>query len=119
MKSALTETDPARMLSAGFATFLDVSLRPDVQRIVMLEGPTVLGWNRWHEIDERYGFGAIKAVLGLAVEQGRLTPDAVEPWAHLLLGAIMQAGLVVARSDDPAAAKRAMTSAFERLIVSL
>jgi AcrR family transcriptional regulator len=119
MKSALNETDPVRMLSAGFATFLDVSRRPDVQRIVMLEGPTVLGWNRWHEIDERYGFGAIKAVLGLAVEQGRLTPDAVEPWAHLLLGAIMQAGMVVARSDDPVAAKRAMTAAFERLIDSL
>jgi AcrR family transcriptional regulator len=119
MRAALNETDPVRMLSAGFSIFLDACLRPDVQRIVMLEGPTVLGWDLWHQLDERYAFGSLKAVLGLAAEQGRLAPEAVEPWAHLLVGAIMQAGMVVARADNPAAAKQAMTFTFEQLITAL
>jgi AcrR family transcriptional regulator len=113
------ETDPMSILEAGFASFLDTCRNPEVQRIVMLEGPTVLGWDTWHELDERYAFGTIKFVLALAVESGRIEPDAVDPLSHLLLGAIMQAGMVVARADDPGAAKVAMTSSWHRLLSSL
>jgi AcrR family transcriptional regulator len=114
--AALDETDPMRQLSVGFAVFLDRCLEIDVQRIVMLEGPTVLGWDTWHELDERYAFGSLKAVLASAAETGRIEADMVEPLSHLLLGAVMQAGMVVARSDDPAAAKQAMTATFERIL---
>lgn len=117
--AAIDETDPARRLARGFAAFLDQCRRSDVQRIVMLEGPTVLGWDTWHELDERYAFGSLKAVLSSAAEQGRLAPESVDPWSHLLLGAIMQAGMVVARADDPDEAKRAMTETFEKIISAL
>ena len=62
------ETDPMRILELGFDAFLDQCLNPEVQRIVMLDGPTVLGWDTWHELDERYAFGTIKAVLTVAAE---------------------------------------------------
>jgi AcrR family transcriptional regulator len=113
------ETDPMRILQVGFGAFLDECLNPEVQRIVMLDGPTVLGWDLWHELDERYAFGTIKAVLTVAADTGRIEPARVEPLTHLLLGAIMQAGMVVARSDDPLAAKKAMTETFEGLISAL
>jgi hypothetical protein len=76
----------------------------------------VLGWDIWHGLDERYGFGSIKAVLGLAAEQGTIPATMVDPLAHLLLGAVMQAGMVVARAEDPVAAKRAMTKTFGRIV---
>ena len=95
------ETDPIRILQLGFDAFLEQCVNPEVQRIVMLDGPTVLGWDLWHELDERYGFGTIKAVLTVAADIGRIEPSTVEPLAHLLLGAIMQAGMVVARAEDP------------------
>ena len=113
------ETDPMRILELGFDAFLDQCLNPEVQRIVMLDGPTVLGWDLWHELDERYAFGTIKAVLTVAADIGRIEPSAVDPLAHLLLGAIMQAGMVVARADDPLAAKRAMTETFARIVSAL
>jgi AcrR family transcriptional regulator len=119
LSAALHETEPVRQLARGFDAFLDQCRRTEVQRIVMLEGPTVLGWDTWHELDERYAFGSLKAVLSGMAEVGRLAPESVDPWAHLLLGAIMQAGMVVARADDPEAAKRAMTTAFERMIATL
>ena len=53
------ETDPIRILELGFEAFLDQCRKPEVQRIVMLDGPTVLGWDAWHELDERYAFGTI------------------------------------------------------------
>ena len=113
------ETDPMKILVLGFDAFLDQCVNPEVQRIVMLDGPTVLGWDTWHELDERYAFGTLKAVLTLAADGGRVDPAAVEPLSHLLLGAIMQAGMVVARADDPSAAKAAMAESFGRLIAAL
>ena len=113
------ETDPMRILQVGFDAFLDQCLNPEVQRIVMLDGPTVLGWDLWHELDERYAFGTIKTVLGLAAETGRIQRERVDPLAHLLLGAVMQAGMVVARAEDPLAAKQAMTDTFAGIVSAL
>jgi AcrR family transcriptional regulator len=117
--AAATETVPMRQLEKGFDAFLDLCRNPEVQRIVMLDGPNVLGWDTWHELDERYAFGSIKAVLGVAAEQGTIAVESVEPLAHLLLGAVMQAGMVVARSEDPDAAKRAMTATFAKILSAL
>jgi AcrR family transcriptional regulator len=119
MTAAGATSDPKRMLERGFEAFLDQCRNPEVQRIVMIDGATVLGWDTWHALDERYGFGAIKAVLELAAEQGTIPSASVEPMAHLLLGAVMQAGMVVARADDPAGAKRAMTKTFARIVAAL
>jgi AcrR family transcriptional regulator len=113
------ETDPMRILELGFDAFLDQCVSPEVQRIVMLDGPTVLGWDTWHELDERYAFGTLKTVLTVAAQLGRIEEAAVDPLANLLLGAIMQAGMVVARADDPVAAKQAMAESFALLVSSL
>ena len=108
-----------RILELGFDAFLDQCVNPEVQRIVMLDGPTVLGWDTWHELDERYAFGTHQdgADRGRA-SSGRVEEAAVDPLSHLLLGAIMQAGMVVARADDPVAAKQAMAETFaaDRLV---
>jgi AcrR family transcriptional regulator len=116
IEAAFTEPAPFGQLQKGFAAFLDQCRNPEVQRIVMLDGPTVLGWDTWHEIDEQYAFGSIKAVLESAAEQGLIGAETVEPLSHLLLGAVMQAGMVVARAHDPDAAKLAMTTTFATLL---
>ena len=113
------ETDPMLILQIGFEAFLDQCLNPEVQRIVMLDGPTVLGWDLWHELDERYAFGTLKTVLSVAADIGRIEPSTVDPLAHLLLGAVMQAGMVVARSEDPLSAKKAMTDTFAAIVSAL
>jgi AcrR family transcriptional regulator len=119
LTAALVETDPIRQISRGFESFLDQCRRMEVQRIVMVDGPTVLGWDTWHELDERYAFGSLKFVLTTAAEQGRITPESVDSWANLLLGALMQAGMVVARAEDPETAKRAMTLTFEQMLSAI
>jgi AcrR family transcriptional regulator len=118
-EAAAATTDPKRKLERGFDAFLDQCRSAEVQRIVMLDGPTVLGWDTWHALDERYGFGAIKSVLALAAQAGTVPAASVEPMAHLLLGAVLQAGMVVARANDPVSAKRAMTRTFGRIVAAL
>ena len=113
------ETDPVKILELGFNAFLDQCDNPEVQRIVMLDAPTVLGWDTWHELDERYAFGTIRAVLAVAAETGRVDADAVDSLTHLLVGAVMQAGMVVARADDAGTAKRRMTESFALLVSTI
>jgi AcrR family transcriptional regulator len=108
-----------RRLRLGLDTFLELCLDTDVQRIVLLDGPTVLDWETWHAIDERYTFGLIEATLNEAMQAGEIARQPATPLAHALFGAAIQAALVVARSPDPRAAKRQMTKTFDRLLAAL
>ncbi|HEY2214206.1 MAG TPA: TetR/AcrR family transcriptional regulator, partial [Acidimicrobiales bacterium] len=53
-EAAISSSNPVDQLRQGFAAYLDQCRNPEVQRIVLLDGPTVLGWDIWHAIDERY-----------------------------------------------------------------
>jgi hypothetical protein len=85
--------------------FLDHCLEPEVQRIVLLDAPAVLGWERWREIGARYGLGLIEGLLRVGIEQGEIHRQPVEPLAHALLGALDEVAMFVARAEDPVAAR--------------
>jgi AcrR family transcriptional regulator len=96
---------PMAAMLAASEQFLDASTEPEVQRIALLDGPSVLGWDRWREIGAEHGLGLIEASLRAAIEAGELTPQPVAPLAHILLGALDEAAMLVARSEDPARAR--------------
>jgi AcrR family transcriptional regulator len=98
-------TDPVDELRRGCLAFLDACVEPAVRRIVLLEAPVVLGWDAWREIDARYGLALVRAGLAGALDQVGLDARSVDPLAHLLLGALNEAALLVATADDPAAAR--------------
>jgi AcrR family transcriptional regulator len=66
--------------------FLDASANnPDVQQIVLIDGPAVLGWEQWRALEGKYGLGAITAMLNAAVAQGVIARRATEPCPHAAL----------------------------------
>src|SRR5690348_3964065 len=71
MEAAKNLADPAdgafNQLRHGLIGFLDASLTPQVQRILLIDGPAVLGWSRWRELESVYGLGAIRAMLERAI----------------------------------------------------
>jgi len=111
--------DPRELLLAGGEAWLDASTEPEVQRIVLLDGPSVLGWERWREIGLRYGLGLVTSVLADAVATGAISPQPVEPLAHALMGALDEAALYVARAPDPVAARTDMGHVVDRLVRAL
>lgn len=118
-REALAGGDPVEQLRLGCRAFLDVCLDPAVQRIVLLEGPAVLGWETWQEIEERYGYGLVATGVEAAITAGFFDTQPVPPLAHVLFGALAQAGLVVARAADPGAARTDMEAATDRLLDGL
>ena len=109
-------TDPLAVLHRGAEAFLDACLEPAVQRIVLLEGPAVLGWETWRQIDMDYGLGMVTAVLDVAMQTGAIRQAPVEPLAHILLGGLNEGAMLMASAPDPRAA-RARTGEALRVVI--
>jgi AcrR family transcriptional regulator len=102
--------------TAGFDAFLDKVLEPDVQQIVITDAPAVLGLARFTELDERYAYTAIADGLRAAAAAGGRRADDPETLARLLLGTLTRAGMLIASSADPRAARDATAASLRTLI---
>src|SRR3954451_21206116 len=90
---AMSARDPVEALRGGAAAWLDACEDPAVQQIVLLDAPSVLGWEEWREIGLKYGFGLVEETLKAAMEAGLVEAQPSRPLAHLVLGAIDEAAL--------------------------
>jgi AcrR family transcriptional regulator len=106
-------------LRLGAERFLDRCLEPEVQRIALLDAPAVLGWEQWREIGARYGLGLIAGLLTAGIEAGEIRRQPVDPLAHALLGALDEVAMLVARADDPAAARAEAGETLAGLVEAL
>jgi len=113
------QTDPIAVMELGANAWLDACADPEVQRIVLLEAPAVLGWERWREIGTRYGMGLVEAVIAHAIEVGRIRPQPVKPLAHVFMGALDEGAMYVARAEDPVSARAQLRAVISQLISAL
>jgi AcrR family transcriptional regulator len=116
---AANASSPLAAMRAGAEMFLVACTEPEVQRIALLDGPSVLGWDRWREIATEHGLGLIEATLQAAVDGGAIEQQPVRPLAHVLMGALDEAAMVVARAEDPEAMRSAMGRTFDSLLAGL
>jgi AcrR family transcriptional regulator len=111
--------DWVERIANGCLAFLDTCLDPKLNRILLVDGPAVLGWRRWREIEERYGFGLLLQFLETAIRKGHMESQPVEPVAHLIAGALNEAAMVIVNAEDQAAAREQMGKAVTDLIERL
>jgi AcrR family transcriptional regulator len=111
--------DPMAAVRAGIDAWLDASLAPAAQRIVLIDAPAVLGWERWREIGRRYGVGLVESAVAALVEVGAFAPQPVAPMAHLLVGALEEGALYAARAEDRGSALAEVRDALHRLLDGL
>jgi AcrR family transcriptional regulator len=116
MQSLGDASGPYEALYRGTGMFLKECQSDEVQRIVLVDGPAVLGWERWREVADRYGLGLLEAVVAEAIKAGEIVDVPVAPLAHLLMGALDEAALLVVREPDALAG---VIETFERLIEGL
>ncbi|MET0146622.1 MAG: TetR/AcrR family transcriptional regulator [Ilumatobacteraceae bacterium] len=106
-------------LRDGLLGFLDASLTPQVQRVLLIDGPAVLGWHEWRTLEAQYGLGALRRMLTDAIADGTLTPQPVEVLANILLAALDEAALYIANAPDQPAARDASVTAMDGLLSGL
>jgi len=112
-------SDPARLMHDGIDAWLAVCAEPEVHRIVLIEAPAALGWERWREIGQRYGVGLVEAAIRTLVDAGQLPQQPVRPLAHVLVGALEEAALYAARAEDREAATREVRAALVAMVDGL
>jgi len=117
--ASANETDPIEVMRLGARFWLDACADPEIQRIVLVDAPAVLGWTRWTEIGNRYNTGLVRDMLTSAIQSGRIPPQPVEATALTMLGAMREATLYVALAQDHDQARREAGSVIDRLIGAL
>lgn len=112
-------TDAAEMLADDIDAWLAACAEPDVRRIALIEAPAALGWSRWREIGQRYGVGLVEAALQMMIDAGQVAPQPVRPLAHVVIGALEEAGLYAARAEDRDAATAEVRASLLALLTGL
>ena len=105
-------------LALGFDAFLDGVLRPDAQRILVLDGPAVLGLARYTELDEQYAHAVIVHSLKEAANCGTIQIDDPETATRLLLGALTRGAMLIANSANPVRTRHAVAKSMRALLNS-
>jgi AcrR family transcriptional regulator len=117
--AARASPDRLKALVAGSRAYFEACARPPFDRIILKDGPAVLGWDRWRELDERYFLSVLPMSLEAAMAAGLIRRQPTQPLARLLAGALTEAAVACAGSDDPAATGQAHAQALESLIEGL
>jgi AcrR family transcriptional regulator len=118
-KKAGAASDPVESLRIGCRAWLRMALDPEVQRIVLLDPPSVVGWTRWRELDELHTLGGLRRNLELIAEQGRLADGDIDLFAHMILASLSEAALLIARADKPRSALKVGEATVETLLAGL
>jgi AcrR family transcriptional regulator len=111
--------DPVELLRAGVRSYLDACLDPAMRQIALLDAPAVLGWQEWREIGSRYALGLVVFGLQNAMDRGALRRADVKPLAHVMLGALGEAAMLIANAPDPAATRQEVEGPLLTLLEGL
>jgi AcrR family transcriptional regulator len=121
--AAVVGADPSgefvEIMLRSVEAWLDACQEPEVRQIILIDGPSVLGWATWREICQRHVLGLVSGILTEGMADGSLDPQPVTPLAHLLLAVADEAALYVAANPDPDTARRDIAAIARRFLESL
>ncbi|TDC60037.1 TetR/AcrR family transcriptional regulator [Actinomadura sp. GC306] len=118
-ETADAEADPWTRFTTGCQAFLTASTAPDIQRIMLVDGPAVLGWNEWRAMDEAGSGTHLAEAITELIDEGLIAAQPVAPLTHLLSGAMNEAALWLAASGDPEANLPDTRAALTRMLDAL
>ena len=113
--------DAVSAVESAALAWIEMAGDPVIQRIILSDAPSVLGLERWRAMNEEYSLGATRLLLQAVADEGRLSPDLVAPFALMLLGALDELAMAIARADDRetalAAGRHAVRELLRRIFV--
>lgn len=108
--------DAMTALRQACVEWVRLATDPVIQQIILIDGPAVLGWERWREFEERHSFGLLREGLQDVAAEADLRPELVNPFAHMLVAALNEIAVMVARSEDRDEAVRTGEAAVDELL---
>lgn len=115
----LPDPDLWRGILAGCRTYIEAHTDPEVQRIVLLDARSVLSHDAWRRVDSEWGAVMFRGAFRRAVNRGIIVPLPLNTLAMIVTGALAEACLLVANSDDPDSSKAESLAVIEQLLHGL
>jgi AcrR family transcriptional regulator len=112
-------SDPWDKAMNGLRAFLEVLQEPGYRRIVILDGPAVLGYERYREQEERTTFGIVQEIVSSVLATYDLEPSMVETFSRVFFGAMSAAGGAVSSAEDPRRASEEVEAAIAYILAGL
>jgi AcrR family transcriptional regulator len=107
---------PADTMHVMADAWLDIAAEPEIRQLMLLDGPSVIGWAEYREMSQRNSVETAEQLLSAAIEAGQLKPQPVRPLAFVLLGAFDEAAMYLAEAEDPAQAREEVRSVIRDVI---
>lgn len=118
-RAVRAEKDVLAAMVAGTQHYFTMCSKGSTCRIILRDGPAVLGWERWRELDAQHFGGKFPRALAAAMDAGLIARQPIEPLARLLLGAVTEAAAACAGRPDILKAGGEYSRAFKTLIEAL
>jgi AcrR family transcriptional regulator len=99
-------------LQTGCRVFLEACLDPTIQRIVLRDARAVLALDELREIESRYTLALLRNGLTESIAEGAIVARPVDTLASMLLGALSESAMAIARSSQP---KKTLKEALREL----
>lgn len=104
---------------AGCRAFLEASLAPEVRRILLVDGPAVLGWGEWREGDLETSVHLLDAGVGELAEAAVIDDRALGTVGTMISGALNEVAIANANAADPARGIEETLDLLRRMIAGL
>jgi AcrR family transcriptional regulator len=111
--------DPWWRAIEGLREFVTICLEPDYQRIVLQEGPAVMGWERWREAEDRFSYSVLRTAVASLLDAGMIAVGPIEVTARLLFGAVSSGAMLIADAADQRAASKQVSEVVEQILAAL
>ena len=118
-RATRTERDVLAAMVAGTQHYFAACAKGPTCQIILRDGPAVLGWERWREIDAEHFGGKFPRALAAAMDAGLIARQPIEPLSRLLLGAVTEAAVACAGRSDVLKAGGEYSRAFKSLLEAL
>lgn len=106
-------------MASALGAFLQVCLEPSYQRIVVREGPAVMGWERWRETEERLTFGLVRDAIRILIDSGEIEALPEEALSQVVFGAMSAGAISIAGATDPERTSVEVGQCLKRVMVGL
>jgi AcrR family transcriptional regulator len=111
--------DAAEAVRSGCHAWITLAGDPVVQRIVLVDAVSVLGWQRSREIQQGAALGTLTAVMQVLVADERVPPTMAEVFAHIVFATMSELALTIVQAPDPVAARARAVAAVDEFLARL
>ncbi len=110
------DMSPKQQLRTGARSLLRALDDEGLRQIVLVDGPAVLGWLQWRQIEAEYAHGLVVDIFKRAAERHELAVEPTAAAAAILLAALHEAAFV---ANDHTESSDDASAVFDHLLCSL